>query len=329
MKVVENNGSFIVLDGVKLSLYSDNNVISAKRLIELCDLDLVRQYKNNRGKQAGKNKLNKRHIHDIATNLHIPAIDVIGLREALGDDHLVINNGHHRIEAIRLYFKLNPEAEDFNVRIRIVSLKDGMTYHRYSNNTLKHTTNNNLTNPDYSLGNKIIDILEKYGLEQKKAPQLGNVMLAYGLFGEEISFSESFKKRTEVKDMADCIGGEDEFFRMTHLTTEKVGNLMKAIEYYCEYFKSLESGFKVINGKIKVTQAFKDLKKSSPFFSVMIIDLLRKKHKFCGRTPKELSDRTFNNLGSISEQAKMITHSGKNKIESTVSSLCVTMNQEF
>lgn len=293
-----NEGIFISSDfnkyGLDLKKDSDENLISARKIISLYDQGVIIPYLRNRGMGT----ISKPHIDEIFNSFDPNFLGVMYVSE-FPFNKLILCDFHHRIYVIKRYFE-NPKAIDFNIRVKFVSIHDALETYKSLNTHKAHTTKNKLTNKDYALGYMILPILERYKLSMNYSTHMANLCLCYGAFQEKITYPQVYAQRNLTLQNSNKLGSQKEFFEITNLTPKQFNDITKAIALYVEFIRCLEQKF---NSKKDFTLEFKSIKKSIAFFSYFTTDCLKQESIFNSQSNsiKKVANKLFPILSTIND----------------------------
>ena len=144
--------------------------ISIADLAAAIENQVIVFYDNNRGQMG----LSQRRVDKMSENLHPESLGMISIGMYKGK--LTIADAHHRCVSIQLAIqnnKISPSERKYLVAIKILKIsspEDFLQAYADLNNCYKHTTNQDVTNPDFRYGdviqNQIKPVLEGFGYKK-------------------------------------------------------------------------------------------------------------------------------------------------------------------
>lgn len=229
------------------------------------------------------------------------------------DGSFMINDGHHRIEALVELSKneIFQKIKDYTIALEVKKAKNSIESYAIKNSGKLHTILQKLTDSRLALGQSIELFLQNINtapffgvnmLESDKYVQIASLLLAISEHkgGKNLTYKDLVKYRSTVNKNASKLPHE---LRL-NLRSSDVTNLVNSINYVLEtmrYFVKISDSYDGRKAKAKLAKYERQIVGNSLFFLLLVWDKYSGVEMFTDLTPNRLAS-------ALNKKAEELVH---------------------
>ena len=282
-----------------------NYQITLSDLVKCYESGDIQAYKYNRGMMHEKEQL----VDNISCNFHLDSFGVIHI--GLYEGKMTIADGHHRIYGVVNGVRLKKITKTESVvMIKVITKTEFLKCYSNLNNTLRHSTNQDVTNPDLRYGDVIINKIKPalvelgYNSESitsvfagKRSSNLAYIIdaLDRNMSNKQWCYTEIYKVRKSSAIRFHIPASESRIM----LSKAKMDKLVLAVTYYLDYLEQLLTVAK------EKGISLEGINTNASWFGLILTNLLSENCRL-PRKPSTLVNKSIKSITKLNQWIKSI-----------------------